>query len=122
MKSKTIRIKTIEQGLKDFEKAFKQAELGKSHKTKKGVYFSSLEAVRRILTPERIKILRYLKVAKPGSIYELAKALHKDMKNVSQDLFYLSEVGLVELEKTQRPRNQRKPVLLSDHVTLELVI
>ncbi|MBF0491611.1 MAG: helix-turn-helix domain-containing protein [Deltaproteobacteria bacterium] len=122
MKAKTIRIKTLDEGLKDFSKAFKKAQNGKGGKTKSGIYFSSLEAVRKILTPERIRILRYLKQKQPGSIYELAKALNKDMKNVSQDLFYLSEVGLVELEETRANRKQVKPILLSDHVTLELVI
>ncbi len=122
MKTKTIRIKTIDEGLKDFAQTFKKAQSRKVNKTKSGVYFSSLEAVRKILTPERVKLLRYLKANKPGSVYELAKALGKDMKNVSQDLSYLSEVGLVDLEEAKGNRNQRRPVLLSDHVTLELVI
>ncbi len=122
MKAKTIRIKTIDEGLRDFERAFKKAERGRSGKAKTGIYFSSIEAVRKILTPERIKLLRYIKANHPNSVYELAKGLQKDIKNVSQDLGYLSEVGLVELAESQGSRNQRKPILLSDHVTLELMI
>ncbi len=122
MKAKTIRIKTINDGLKDFVQAFKAAQSGKSAKQKSGIFFSSVEAVRKILTTERIKLLQYIKVQRPDSIYALAKGMGKNIKNISQDLGFLAAVGLVELMDTNGPRNQRRPVLLSDHITLELVI
>ncbi len=122
MKTKNIKIKTVDEGLKDFEKSFKGAHAGKSSKLKSGVFFASVEAVRRILTTERIKLLKYIKSSKPNSIYELAKGVDKNIKNVSQDLRFLSDVGLIEMEDSGNSRKQKRPVLLSDHITLELVI
>lgn len=37
-------------------------------------------------------------------MYELAKILNRDLKNVDQDLKMLSEIGLVTLEKTEADR------------------
>lgn len=122
MKAKTIKIKTIDEGLNDFAKAFKKAQLGKAKRAGTKTFFSSLAAVRRALTPQRVRLLRHIKSDKPGSVYELAKSVGKDIKNVSEDLRYLSEVGIIELEDTRGSRSQRKPVLLSDHIRLELVI
>lgn len=122
MKVNTIRIKTVEEGLKDFEKAFKKAKSGKGEKAKTGVFFSSIGAVRKILTPGRIAILKYIKAFHPQSIYEVAQGLNKDLKNVSQDLGYLTEVGLIELKESHGARNRRRPVLISDHIRLEFVV
>ncbi len=83
MKAKTIKIKTLEEGLNDFSKAFHKASTCQAAKNKSGIFFSSLEAVRKMLTTERIKMLRYIKKFKPNSIYELAKGLDKNIKNVS---------------------------------------
>jgi predicted transcriptional regulator len=122
MKAKTIKVKTIDEGLDDFAKAFKKAQSGKSAKTKSGVFFASIEAVRRILTNERIGLLKHIKLFKPNSIYELSKGMGKNIKNVSQDLRFLIDVGLIELENSNNARHSKKPVLLSDHITLELII
>lgn len=122
MKMKTIKIKTVDEGLADFEAAFKKAQSGKGGKKKSGVFFSTIDAARKILTKERIKLLKYIKTFKPDSIYQLAKGVDKNIKNVSQNLNYLSEFGLVELEEKKGSRSARRPILLSDHITLELNI
>jgi predicted transcriptional regulator len=122
MKIKTIKIQTLEEGLQDFADAFHKAQTGKGKSAKTEVFFTSLEAARRVLTPERFKVLRFIKENKPNSIYEVAKGLKKDMKNISQDLRFLAEVGLVELTDSKASRNQKKPVLLSDHIRFEFLI
>lgn len=123
MKAKNIKIKTLDEGLCDFKKAFQKAQKGKkAKKTISKVYFSSLEAVRKILTKGRVQVLRAIKEHKPQSIYELAKILKKDLKNIRMDLNVLSEMELVEIENTQNPRKQKRPVLITDHIILELAI
>ena len=122
MKAKTIRIKSIDESLNDFKKTFKKAEKNKHAKATPTTYFSSFEAARKIMTQERIKLLRAIKFHKPGSIYELAKILNKNIKNVSQDVHFLSEIGLVDLKESHQLKKQKKPSLITDHLVVDLVI
>jgi len=122
VKTKKIKIKTLDESLTDFKKAFRKASKGKGKAAKSKTYFSSLEAARKILTKERFKLLKAIKTLKPKSIYEVAKALNRDFKNVSTDIKFLAEMGLIELKASTGNRKQRKPILLIDHVILEFVI
>lgn len=122
MKVKRIQIKSANQGLEEFVKTYKKVARGKPLKKKGGTYFASIAAARKILTEERIRLLKTIKNEKPTSIYELAKLTQRNFKNVSQDIGFLSELGLVELEKTRGVRSQRKPTLVSDHIYVELSI
>lgn len=78
----------------------KRLERGeKVKKTKSGIYFESLDVMRKAITHERLKILKVIKEKHPASIYELAKLLNRNLKNVSDDVHYLAELGPIELEK-----------------------
>ena len=57
--------------------------------------------MRKVLTEERLRILKTIKKAHPSSIYELAKILERDIKNTFDDVQYLAEVGLIELKKVK---------------------
>lgn len=122
MRSKTIRIKTVDQGLNDFVGTYKRSLIGRSSGKKGGTFFSSIDAARKVLTGQRIRLLRTIKQKKPSSIYELAKLTSRDFKNVSEDIGFLATLGLVELGKSHGVRKQRKPTLVSDHIYVELSI
>lgn len=122
MKVKKIRIKSLENSLKDFASAYHSVSKRKPVRRKGGGFFASLEAVRKVLTPNRIHLLEIIKQEKPASLYELAKLTHRDLKNVSQDIVFLEDLGLVDLHKPSGTRNQRKPVLLSDRFSVEFAI
>ena len=122
MKAKTIQIKPVEHVLKDFVKTCNAISEGRPVKKRVGTYFASIRAVRKVLTENRIQLLKTIKQHKPGSLYELAKLTHRNFKNISQDVAFLHELGLVQLGKPHGPRSQRKPTLLSDHIYLELAI
>lgn len=122
MKVKKIRIKSLEDSLQDFATAFKSISNKKPVKQKGGVFFASMEAVRKVLTEKRIELLRVIKQKKPTSLYELAKLMRRDLKNVTQDISFLEDLGLVDLQKPRGARNQRKPVLLSDRFSVEFAI
>ncbi len=122
MKVKKIQIKSLEDSLKDFATAYRQVSQRKKVRKKGGVFFASIEAVRKVLTPNRIQLLKVIKRDKPSSLYELAKLIHRDLKNVSQDIAFLEDLGLVDLHKPKGGRNQRKPVLLSDRFSVEFAI
>ena len=59
---------------------------------------------------------------KPQSIYELAKILHRDTKNVSNDVFKLSELGFITLTKSQKGRARVSPTVNYDKIVLEIPI
>lgn len=122
MKAKTIQIKSTEESLADFARAYHAAAERKPFKKQRGTFFASIAAARRVLTTERIQLLKSIKQHKPHSLYELAKLTHRDFKNVSQDVSFLSELGLIELGRPHGTRHQRRPTLLSDHIYLELAI
>ncbi|MBI4270532.1 MAG: hypothetical protein HY615_09370, partial [Candidatus Rokubacteria bacterium] len=69
----TIGIKSIDQALRDFGETFEAVRAGKRISRHEGVYFTSLEAARNLLTPRRVALLRAIRSRRPGSIYELAK-------------------------------------------------
>ena len=59
----------------------------------------TLEDLPRLLatlTPARWALVRHLRDAGPLSIYELARRLERDYKNVHTDVSRLIELGLVE--------------------------
>lgn len=123
MKVKTIKIKSLEQGFTDFKKVFEQVASGKKlPPARQETYFESLEAVRRVLTPERLKLLKYIKEQKPQSIYAVAKGLKKDLKNVSQDLKYLADIGLVQMTKKTSHRRQIQPHVVADRLLIQIEI
>jgi predicted transcriptional regulator len=101
-KTLTIQIRPLSELLDDFREGFKAAEQGRTFKRRDGVYFTSLEAARNFLTKERLALLRAIRTEHPGSIYELAKMVARDLKNVQQDVRLLQRHGLVRLTEKRR--------------------
>lgn len=122
MKVKKIKIKPLEESLKDFASAYRKASQRKFVRKKGGVFFASIGAVRRVLTDNRLHLLKVIKQKKPASLYELAKLTHRDLKNVTQDVNFLEDLGLVDLGKPTGTRRQRRPILLSDRFSVEFAI
>lgn len=122
MKVKRIQIKSLEDSLKDFATAYHRVSQRKAVSKKGGVFFASIDAVRKVLTENRLQLLKVIKQAKPASLYELAKLTHRDLKNVSQDIAFLEDLGLIDLEKPKGTRYQRRPVLISDRFSVEFAI
>jgi predicted transcriptional regulator len=105
------------------KRACRLAMSGKGKKvTDMEVYFESVDAMRAVLTEERVNLLKAIKAKKPKSIYELAKVTGRNLKNVSQDVNRLAELGLIDLKKSGDPRRSKKPVLLADRIQVEINI
>lgn len=64
---------------------------------RKGSKRVSLLFARRVFTPTRLKLLRWIKRFKPVSIYALARDVHRRKEAVLEDLRWLRKAGLVEL-------------------------
>jgi predicted transcriptional regulator len=79
----------IRNDIHKIESGLKQAD------TEERVYFESVEAANRYLTPKRVELLHVLHAEGQMNTHELAKRLERDYKNVRQDVLTLSEIGLI---------------------------
>lgn len=123
-KTLTIRIKSPGAALEGFRKTFEEVAAGHRVAEREGVYFTSIEAARNLLTPNRLALLRSIRAQRPASIYELAKRLKRDAKNVQEDLRLLEEYGLIRMSPgagTGRRRTKVPEVLFSE-IALKIAI
>ncbi len=104
-----IEIRTLEEGLKDFRTTWKAVATGKKVRPSKGTYFTSLEAARKVLTPKRLQLLRAIRQSRPNSVYQLARLIGRDFKNVHADVQALAAYGLVSLKKARAGRRPTVP-------------
>ncbi len=121
-----MRIKKIKIGIKDVKTALKEfaeraaaIERGEKVKKETGVYFTSFEAFRKILTPKRLELLHIIKARKPSSINELARMSKRDVKNVAEDVKYLEQIGLIE---KKAENNKTTPIIRYDRIALEIAV
>lgn len=123
-KTLTIRIKSAATALEEFRKTFKDAAAGRRVDKREGVYFTSIEAARNLLTPNRLALLRAVRSQHPGSIYELAKIVDRNLKNVQDDLRILETYGLIRMADATRSgkRRVRVPKTLFDQIELKIAI
>lgn len=61
--------------------------------------FPTYQELGKVITGNRLELLKVVRESKPKSIQSLAKLLKRDVKNVFQDVKILSEFGLIELEE-----------------------
>jgi len=123
VKNVTIGIKNVKEMLEDAKGVMKSLERSKKvGKKKPGIYFENLETMRKAITVQRLKILKVIKAEHPASIYRLAKMLNRDLKNVSDDVHYLADLGLIELEKTKDGREKTTPTVNYDKILLEIPV
>ena len=81
--------------------------------------FTSFEAFRKAMTPQRFALLKVIREKQPGSIKELAAITGRDMKNISEDVKILLDMDLVEMEKHGK---NRAPRLHYDGFRLEVAL
>lgn len=77
-----------------FVDAWKRAEQGQevneTHLT-----FLDLESLLAALTPKRLELLRYVRHHRVANVKTLALDLHRNYKNVHQDVEALAKLGLI---------------------------
>ncbi len=124
-----MRVKKIKIGIKglgdvldDFAEAAKAHQRGETVKKRSGIYFENLNTFRKALTQKRLEMLHIIKEKHPASVYELADILGRDIKNVTQDLEHLKEIGLVEIKDTKEKRKRLIPQVNYDTVAVEISI
>jgi predicted transcriptional regulator len=101
-----IEIRNRVDFLADLKTDLLRVEAGqKDEEPVERIFFESIDAANRLLTPKRVELLHVLHNEGPMNTHELSKRLERDYKNVRQDVLALHEVGLV----TKRGRTLEAP-------------
>lgn len=121
LKVKRVRIgiKDMESALDDFVRTAEAIERGEKVRKRTGVYFTSLEAFRKVLTVQRMNLLRLIREEKPASLHQLARLSRRNIKNVSDDVKYLAQVGLIELKDSGK---KISALVNYDKILLEIAV
>jgi predicted transcriptional regulator len=125
MKTMTFSIKPLSEVVDDFAETFDAVRTGRRvpKRPREEVGFTSIEAVRNFLTRERLGLMRTIRTRHPGSLYELAKMVSRDFKNVQEDIRILERHGLVQIAKEPRGKRQVKvPQVPFDQIALKIAI
>lgn len=104
MNTKTLNIgvSSLDEGLAQFAKAWKDASAGKKVRSFAGVGFASGVELLTTLTSRRFELINALKETGAVSIYALAKHLKRNYSNVHSDIAKLLELGIVEKDAAGR--------------------
>jgi len=114
-----IGIKSMAKAMDDFVRTGEAVKRGEKTKKETGVYFTSLEAFRKALTPQRFNLLRLIREGEPASLHELARLAQRNIKNVSEDVKYLNEIRQIELKDTVNNISTR---VTYDKIMLEIAV
>ena len=91
-----IRIAAAGDALDRFEAAWNRLAEGRAVRTLHVLSFVDLPLLLKTLSPARLQLLARLRASGPLSIYELAKRLQRNYKNVHTDVTQLAGLGLIE--------------------------
>ncbi|HBG06379.1 MAG: hypothetical protein A2075_00255 [Geobacteraceae bacterium GWC2_58_44] len=120
VKRVTIGIRSVDEALDNFIAIGESIERGETVKRQPAaVYFTNLDAFRKALTQKRLELLHAIRLEKPTSIHHLARIVQRDIKNVSTDVKYLSQIGLVELKEQN---NCFFPIVDYDRIELDIAV
>ena len=78
-----------------FTSAWKRVEAGEHVRTELHMGYDSIDALARMLTPERLAILHHLKDEPTGDVLGLSRTLHRRLPLVEADVEALLEAGLL---------------------------
>ena len=117
-----LAIKERKTVLDEFAKILAKARKGESSFHEAELSFQNIDTLRKVLTEKRMELLHAIKRQSPGSIYELAKIVDRDLKSVNTDIDVLVNLGLVSLEKIKDERKKSRPSVDFDRLNVEIAI
>ena len=116
-----IEVRPFEESMNETIEVVKRIEKGEKIKLNK-IVFNDVETLRSILTTERVRVLHCIKEKKPKSIYELAKMLDRNWRLVAKDVELLSNLGIVKLEKKEKPKEIIRPIVNFNKMNINVAI
>lgn len=124
MKIKKVKvgIRDVRTALDEFVDAGKAIQQRQKVKKETGVYFTSIEAFRKALTPKRMEVLHAIRTQKPDSIHVLSRILKRDIKNIAMDVQYLTQVGLVEKRRSKTKSSEITPLVNYEKIIFEISV
>ena len=90
-----LRLGDARDALDRFEAAWNRRVEGRKTGPLQVLSMRDLPLLLRTLTPARWTLLERLRAAGPSTIYELAKRLERDYKNVHTDVTALAKIALI---------------------------
>lgn len=97
-----IRVGPAADALDRFEAAWNRVAEGRARKSLHVLTLGNLPLLLKTLSPARWHLLAELRKAGPLSIYELARRLQRNYKNVHTDVTQLASLGLIERASDNR--------------------
>ena len=97
-----LRIGDARDALDRFEAAWNRRNEGRKLERLRVLSLEDLPLLLRTLTPARWELIDRLREAGPLSIYQLAKLLRRDYKNVHTDVTALARISLIEKQDDAR--------------------
>ena len=97
-----LRIGDARDALDRFEAAWNRRNEGRKLGRLRVLSLEDLPLLLRTLTPARWELIDRLREAGPLSIYQLAKLLRRDYKNVHTDVTALARISLIEKQGDAR--------------------
>ena len=91
-----IRLGAAGDALDRFEAAWHRVLEGRAMRPLEILSVENLPLLLKTLSPARWALLERLRTEGPLSIYELARRLQRDYKNVHTDVTQLAAIGLIE--------------------------
>jgi predicted transcriptional regulator len=125
MKTVSFSIRPVSDVIDDFANTFEAVQRGQRipKGAREEVGFTSIEAARNFLTRERLALLRTIRSRHPDSLYELAKMVGRDFKNVQEDIGILERHGLVLITRELRGKRKVKvPQVPFEEIALRIEI
>ena len=118
-----LKVKAIDEMAADFKRAWRWAGKGKSvREAAETICFDSVEDMQKFLSPERIRLLKTVHEKNPKSIYELAKMLKRDRKNVTEDVKMLEAVGLIERKIAKSGKEKVELVVDYGRIQMDIAV
>jgi len=90
-----IRVGGAADALDRFEAMWNRAAEGRPARPLEVLSFADLPLLLKTLTPARWALMQRLRAEGPLSIYQLAKRLERDYKNVHTDVTALAALGII---------------------------
>lgn len=115
-----IGIRASAERSKALREAIRRVARGDRASHEAGLYFETVDELRRILTEKRLALLLAITRHRPVSVHELAGLVERDYKNVSTDITLLERLGLVKLGTKRGKGRAQTPTVPYDEILVTI--
>ena len=122
VKNIVVEVKSVEDTLKEAKEVMGKLKKGKLVEKKESISFKNIDIMRKVLTNKRLQLIKTIKKFKPKSIYELAKIVDRDTKSVNIDVKVLNKLGMLDLKRTDKKRENIVPIVKYEEIDIAIAI